>query len=476
MNKSNPRATVKPAWRLRPNERRSTLFLVDLLIAVLALLMGLYFWANWDEWYNFSFQFLQERVPIWFYFLPAIWLLLLIESYDPHSSTSRTQTLRDVSIAAGFSILLYLSFFFISEPNSLPRIGVAVFIVSVYLLTLLWRMTYIRLFTAPQFMRRVLIVGSGRSGIRLAEIISGIWPPPFHLVGLVDDDEEKIGNEYSGYRVIGKSSDLLRIAEEYQVSDLVFAITGEMNQLTFESLLAAEEQGIEITTMPIMYEELLGRVPIFLLKSDWLLRSFVDQAHAGGFYDLIKRLIDLTGGLVGTVIFIVTLPIFASLILISSGRPVFYAQDRVGKNGRLYRMIKYRTMIRDAEGNGIAVPAAENDVRATAIGRLLRKTHLDEIPQFLNVLKGEMSLVGPRAERPEIITQLQMDIPFYRARLFVKPGLTGWAQINYGYAAGSEMNSIKLEYDLYYIKHRNLLLDLMIIVRTIWTVVFLRGR
>ncbi len=438
--------------------------------------MGLYFWANWDEWYNFSFQFLQERVPTWFYFLPAIWLLLLIESYNPHSSTSRAQTLRDVSIAAGFSILLYLGFFFISEPNSLPRIGVAVFIVAVYLLTLLWRMTYIRLFTAPQLMRRVLVVGAGRSGLRLAEIISGIWPPPFHLVGLVDDDEAKIGNEYYGYRVIGRSSDLLKIAEEHQITDLVFAITGEMNQPTFDSLLAAEEQGIEITTMPSMYEELLGRVPIFLLKSDWLLRSFVDQAHTGGFYDLIKRLIDLVGGLIGTIIFIATLPIFATLILITSGRPVFYAQDRIGKNGRPYRMIKYRTMIREAEGDGIAVPAAENDVRATGIGRLLRKTHLDEIPQFLNVLKGEMSLVGPRAERPEIISQLQIDIPFYRARLFVKPGLTGWAQVNYGYAAGSEMNSIKLEYDLYYIKHRNLLLDLMIMVRTVWTVVFLRGR
>ena len=114
--------------------------------------------------------------------------------------------------------------------------------------------------------------------------------------------------------------------------------------------------------------------------------------------------------------------------------------------------------------------------RATGIGRLLRKTHLDEIPQFYNVLKGEMSMVGPRAERPEIIEQLQKDIPFYRARLFVKPGLTGWAQINYGYAAGSEMNSIKLEYDLYYIKHRNLILDFMIMIRTIGAIVFLRGR
>jgi exopolysaccharide biosynthesis polyprenyl glycosylphosphotransferase len=477
MTESNAKSTViKPSWRLRPNERRSTLILVDLLIAALALLIALYTWANWDDWLNFSMQFLQERVPTWFYVMPILWMILLVESYNPRAVTHRNQTIRDVSIAAGVLVVLYLVLFFISEPNSLPRRGVAVFIISVYVLTLIWRLTYIRLFTAPQFMRRVLIVGAGRAGIQLAEVIRGIWPPPFYLVGFVDDDPEKLGKEFSGYKVVGESSNLLEIAGEYQVTDLVFAISGPMNQKTFDSLMAAEELGIEITSMPAMYEELLQRVPIFLLQSDWLLRSFVDQAHAGGFYDLVKRLVDLLGGFIGTLAFAVTFPLLASLILLTSGRPIFYKQIRTGKNGRPYQMIKYRTMVRDAEGNGIAVPAAENDERTTAIGRVLRKMHLDEMPQFLNVLRSEMSLVGPRAERPEIIEQLQREIPFYRARLLVKPGLTGWAQINYGYAAGPEMNSIKLEYDLYYIKHRNLMLDLLIMVRTIWTVIFLRGR
>lgn len=477
MTKINAKTTViKPSWRLRPNERRTTLILVDLLVAVLALLIALYTWANWDDWLNFSMQFLQERVPAWFYAMPILWLLLLTESYNPRSVTHRNQTIRDITIAAGIMIVLYLGLFFISEPNSLPRRGVAVFIVAVYVLTLVWRLTYIRLFTAPQFMRRVLIVGAGRAGVHLAEIIRSIWPPPFYLVGFVDDDPEKTGKEFSGYKVIGESSNLLEIAGEYQVTDLVFAISGQMNQKTFDSLLAAEEMGIEITTMPAMYEELLQRVPINFLQSDWLLRSFVDQAHAGGFYDLVKRLFDLLGGFIGTILFVVTYPLIGALIWITSGRPIFYKQVRTGKSGRPYEMIKYRTMIREAEENGVAVPAAENDERTTGIGRLLRRMHLDEIPQFLNVLRSEMSLVGPRAERPEIIEELQQEIPFYRARLLVKPGLTGWAQINYGYAAGPEMNSIKLEYDLYYIKHRNLLLDLLIMVRTIWTVIFLRGR
>lgn len=475
MKDSAVKATVvKPAWRLRPNERRGTLFFGDLLVAILALFMALYFWSAGDEWLNFSWQFLQERVPVWFYFMPAFWLLMMTESYNPRRTSVRSQTVREVSIAAGVAIGIYLILFVIFK--NLPRLSVAVFIVSVYLLTLAWRFMYIRTFTAPLFMRRVLIVGAGRSGSQLAKVIRETWPPPFFVVGFVDDDPEKLGKDISGFTVIGESANLIGIACEHQVTDIVFAISGEMNPSTFQSLLDAEEQGIEITTMPVMYEELLGRVPIFLLQSDWLLRSFVDQAHIGGFYDLVKRLIDIVGGAVGVVFFAISFPLIAALIWFTSGRPVFYKQERLGKNGRPYIMIKYRTMIVNAEQNGVAVAASENDERATGIGRLLRKTHMDEMPQFINIIKGEMSLVGPRAERPELIEELQKSIPFYRARLFVKPGLTGWAQVNFGYAAGIEMNSIKLEYDLYYIKHRNLILDFMIMIRTVYTVIFLRGR
>lgn len=164
------------------------------------------------------------------------------------------------------------------------------------------------------------------------------------------------------------------------------------------------------------------------------------------------------------------------MILLDSGRPVLYLQERLGKNGRVYKIIKFRTMKLDAEKDGVARPATQNDQRATRFGRLLRRSHLDELPQIINILKGEMSWVGPRSERPEIIQNLEKEIPFYRARLFVKPGLTGWAQVNYGYAAGAEENSVKLEYDLYYIKHRNLGLDILILLRTVGNVLGLKGR
>jgi exopolysaccharide biosynthesis polyprenyl glycosylphosphotransferase len=409
--------------------------------------------------------------------MPLIWLLLLIESYDIRRSTARLESLKELSLAAGVSLVLYLIVFFIFSPEGveLPRRGVIGFIGSAFVLTMLWRLIFIGLFTAPPFRRRVLIVGAGKSGGQLAKIIKEIWPPPFYTIGLVDDDSEKQGTEIAGLKVIGTSANLFSLVREYQATDLIFSIMGDMDSAMFEKVLEAEENGIEVTTMPIVYEELLGRVPIFLLKSDWVLRSFVDQAHVGGFYELAKRLIDIIGGLVGCLILVISLPIIGTAILLESGAPVFYYQSRLGKNGRFYNMIKYRSMVQDAESDGIARPAAENDVRTTFIGKFLRKSHLDELPQFINILKGDMSLVGPRAERPELIALLQQHIPFYRARLFVKPGLSGWAQVNYGYANDYETNGVKLEYDLYYIKHRNLMLDFTIMIRTVGTVIGLRG-
>lgn len=466
----------RPTWRLRPTERRSTLFFGDLLVAILALLISLYLWSQGAEWYKFSWAFLQERVPLWFYLMPILWLLLLVESYNPRRSSMRVETLREITIAAGLSIAIYLVVFFLSDVNSLPRRGVAVFILAVYVLTLAWRFLHIKLFTAPLFLRRVLIVGAGRSGKELVRVIKETWPPPFYLVGLLDDDPDKVGSDLMGYPVLGSSESLFEIVREQQVTDLVFAITGEMNTSLFERLLEAEELGIEVTTMPAVYEEILGRIPIFMLQSDWLLRSFVDQIHAGGFYELGKRLIDIFGGLVGTIFLGILFPFIGLLTLIDSGSPIIYSQVRLGKNGRPYNILKFRTMFQDAESDGIARPAAKNDDRATRIGRILRKSHLDELPQFINVLRGDMSLVGPRSERPELVEELQTQIPFYRARLFVRPGLTGWAQVNYGYAYNAATNAIKLEYDLYYIKRRNLLLDFMIMIRTFGTVVGLRGR
>ena len=465
----------KPLWRITPRERRFILLLGDLIVIGLALAVALYFWAMGDLWLKFSWQFLKERPPDWYFLLPIIWLALLMELYDSRRASKRAETVRGIAAAAAISTILYLAIFFISEPKSLPRRGVAGFIGAVTVLNLLWRLLYIRVFNAPAFLRRVLVIGAGRAGTILTEIIQKIKPTPFTVVGFIDDDPKKQKTTINELPVLGSSKTLLEVIGKQSITDLIFAISGDMQDTLYSAILAAEEQGVEVTTMPVIYEELLGRIPISLLDDDWVLRSFVDRAHASGSYELLKRLMDFFGAIIGLIFLIPLIPIIALFIAIDDGFPIIFSQTRVGKSGKQFELYKFRSMRRDAEKDGIARFAVENDERATRIGKFLRKSHIDELPQLINVLRGDISLVGPRAERPELVQSLEKEVPFYRARLFVKPGVTGWAQINYRYASNVEETAVKLEHDLYYIMHRNIPLDFMILLRTIGAVIGFRG-
>lgn len=466
-------------WQLRVGERRIILLLGDLLAGLLSLGIALYIWGVSERFTGFSMEFIQKRVPWWFFFLPLIWLIFMIELYDVHRSSDWRQTIRGVLAAVGVGLILYLILFFyyVDPPKSLlPRRGVATFVVVVSLLTLFWRWLYIRIFTNSQFLRRVLLVGGGRSGELLLRAYNNLKVRPFILAGIIDDDHRKLGTSIEGCQVIGTGEQLLQLVEENNISDIIVAITGEMQGHLFQALLDAQEMGAEIVRMPTAYQELLGRVPILSLEANWILRSFVDEVRVSGFYLLGKRLLDIVGGLVGSLVMLLVLPFISIATLIDDGWPIFYAQTRLGRGGQCYRIIKFRTMRRDAEPDGRPRWASEDDERAFRVGRFLRKTHLDELPQFINVLRGEMSLVGPRSERPELVEYFQKHIPFYRARLLVKPGITGWAQVNYGYAATIEETIVKLEYDLYYIKRRSIFMDLVILLRTPATVLGLRGR
>lgn len=233
---------------------------------------------------------------------------------------------------------------------------------------------------------------------------------------------------------------------------------------------------MNMATMQDTYESLTNRVPIALLESDWIIRSFIDRKPTSGLYRLSKRIMDLFFSLIGMVALAVLSPILVLLIRLDSKGPIIFKQTRLGRGGNPYTIFKFRTMKDNQDMEREALVTSTNDPRVTRIGRYLRKTHLDELPQIWNVLRGEMSFVGPRSEREELVCIFQREVPFYRARMLVKPGITGWAQIHQNYAETVAETAIKLEYDLYYIENASILMDISILLRTVTSVLGFKGR
>jgi sugar transferase (PEP-CTERM system associated) len=274
--------------------------------------------------------------------------------------------------------------------------------------------------------------------------------------------------------VLGTCDQLKQIADEVGAHTAILAIPNNRSSRLIKNVLSARLKGVDIREMADVYEELTGRIPVDNIGDEWLL-------FAEGFYLIrkeymqkLKRLIDI---LAAASLLVMTAPILglaALLIRLESPGSIFYSQKRVGKGQSIFTIYKFRSMRQDAESNG-ARWAAERDPRITRVGRWLRMTHIDEIPQIWNLLKGDMSLVGPRPERPEFVEILDREIPYYSVRHSVKPGMTGWAQINYRYGASMDDTRNKLEYDLYYIKNMSLFLDLKILLRTVGVVILGEG-
>jgi lipopolysaccharide/colanic/teichoic acid biosynthesis glycosyltransferase len=419
-------------WRLVPSEQRFVLVLSDILAGVIALALALFVWSLIDPNSGFSIEFLRSRIPTWFYFMPLM-----------RKASNFKGVFRSVVLATVIAAVLYLIVYFTVTSTALPRLAVGLFVAFVAMFTLFGRAIYIRLFTMANNQRRVLIIGAGNAGSALANVVAELEPKPFNLLGFIDDDPSKLGKQ--------------------GITDLILAITNQMNHGMFQTILLAQEAGINLSTMSETYEELTNRVPISLLESDWVIRSFLDRPTATGFYRLFKRLVDIIGALVGIIALGLMFPFLALIIAIDS-------------RGNPYTIFKFRTMKNSADMEKEALVTSNNDQRVTRSGRFMRKTHLDELPQVVNVLRGEMSLVGPRSERSELVVVFQNIVPFYRARMLVKPGITGWAQIHQAYAETVEETAIKLEYDLYYIKHSNLGMDLLILLRTFGSVLGFKGR
>ncbi|MEX0299112.1 MAG: TIGR03013 family XrtA/PEP-CTERM system glycosyltransferase, partial [Kordiimonas sp.] len=261
-----------------------------------------------------------------------------------------------------------------------------------------------------------------------------------------------------------------KFAQDHE-AELVLIADGHKDSLPLEDLIACKLAGIEVKDRLSFYEQVRGYVDLTSVRAEWII--FSDGFKGGsGFERVAKRLSDIT---ISASVLLVALPVMVVaglLVSLTSRGPVFYRQERVGRNGISFNLLQFRSMKVDAEKEGKPEWARENDPRVTLIGAFLRRTRIDELPQVINVLRGDMSFVGPRPERPFFVRQLEKDIPFYRERHCLKPGITGWAQIQYPYGASIEDSKRKLEYDLYYIKNYSIFLDLLIVLQTVRVLIF----
>lgn len=463
-------------WVLDRGSRRLLLLAGDLpiLLAVLAgalRLGGLR--SGWD-WAERPFG--QELLR-WSLLLLPLWLALAWAGglYAWGRPSERRRLVFGPLLVGGQLLLLWALAYFIPPPWTLVRHVPVFFALGAALALPLWRLACRAFLEQGAFRARLIILGAGAAGRALQAAVRREAGPLYQVLGFIDDDPAKQGTQIDGSPVLGPRSALLPSVARLGATELVLAISEGLDADLFRTVLEAQEQGLVLTPMPLLYEQLTGRVPVEHIGEQWAVALPLSPPEASGLYRLGRRAVDLLAGAVGLLLLGLLLPLLAPLLLLDSPGPVFFRQVRLGRGGRPFLLYKLRSMQREAEDEGPRW-ATPDDPRVTRVGRLLRRSRLDELPQALNLLRGEMSLIGPRPERPEFVAQLAARIPYYRARHAVAPGLTGWAAIHQDYAASAEDALLKLQYDLYYIKHRSLGLDGWILLRTAARILRLAGR
>lgn len=471
-----PRALQMPI-----SERRLLLMAGDVVASEISVFVALALWAQHAQAIHlhvkFNADFLGQQIH-WFFILPALWLLIATSNdyYNLRIAARVGASLRRLSLIVAEVLVVYLATFFFSVPGSLPRRFIVYYAALSLVLVGLWRAARIFLIGWTGFRRRALVVGAGHEADLIWQTLKDEAAGDYELLGLVASADE-LATVVGPQRYLGVGGDLRRLVEEYGVTELVMAYTNDVPADVFEGLLACYESGVQVTPMTRLYEQITGRLPIeHMTERLWSL-VLPDEAHSlrANLYALWKRVMDIILALIGLTIFAIVSPLLALMIKADSRGPMFYTQTRLGLGGKPFRIVKLRSMVVNAEHGVGPQWAQENDVRITRVGKFLRRSRIDEVPQLINVLRGEMSIIGPRPERPEFVETLAREIPYYRARLAVKPGLTGWAQVRYRYGNTQEDALRKLQYDLYYIRHQSPLLDLLITMKTISTMVTFAG-
>lgn len=453
------------------SERKVLLRVFD-IISVLAVLYLLS--------HSFDFDYFTITTENWSWVLVLILYLFvfgaIFELYDLQKSSKVEKTATSIVFTASTTVLFYLLTPFFTPVLPSNRLQILFFYLAILVALFLWRLVYINFVVSPRFYKKVLIIGETSNIQTVVETLRGS-DPNYKIVGFINCEVNKFESiKFKGIPEYAPK-EIDKVIKKENVSEIVVAsysadlITSEI----YYKLLRLLEKGFPINEYTQVYEDMTHSVPVKFVGKDFYRYFPFSRNNQNKLYIFFHRLFDIIISVVGISMGLFLLPLILLGNAIGNRGTLFYTQMRVGKNGNTFEILKYRTMIANAEELG-AIWAKKGDSRITSFGRFLRTTRLDEIPQFVNILKGEMSLIGPRPERPHFVKELSQMLPFYETRHMVKPGLTGWAQVKTKYASSIDDSLTKLQYDLYYIKHRGFLLDLNIFIKTLSTVIFFRGQ
>jgi exopolysaccharide biosynthesis polyprenyl glycosylphosphotransferase len=454
---------------------RKQLLLValDAFCAALAVVLAVCLRLGLEEGYRYL-QLHWSTVTIsWAMYCISFYICGLYEAASlQRMGRMLAASLLAVTLASVLTIAIFYATFSLEMGRGIFS-GFAIFVLTILVTN---RLIYIAANRRGFLAQRCLVIGTNGEARKTIDLIRRYPHHGVRILGLIHcgANREKIGQFIDDFPILGTLDSLEKFVELYDIERLILAAASEEEPVLLKRLRAFRYRGLGIVDFVTLYEDLAQEIPLDHINDEWLFLASLNNSRI--HIRRLKRLTDILVAFIGLVLTIPVVALAALLIKLTSRGPIFYRQERLGRDSAPFMLLKFRTMIADAESQTGPVWAAENDPRITTIGKILRKCRIDEIPQLINVLRGEMSLVGPRPERAIFIQKLSEKIPFYSERLLVPPGITGWAQVMAPYAASIEDTRRKLQYDLYYIKHMSFFLDIFIFIRTIKTMLFGRER
>ncbi len=453
------------------SERKILLRLFDVIFVLGALyLVGIVFQFNY---FNISATNFYWTIVLGIYlnFIGSVF-----EMYNLQIASNQFQVIKSIILTSSTTVLMYLLTPFYTPVLPSNRIQIFFFFIAIFMALFTWRMIYVRFFASNRFQKKVILICDKE---QVKELVDGLESadPHYRVMGFVNSDSANLKGELlTGFANID-IDDLEVFVKQNSISEIVIASqkTDGITVSLYNQLIHLLENGYIIREYTQVYEAITQRIPVQYVSRDFYRYFPFSRSNQNHLYLIIVRFLEIITSIIGLAIGAVLIPLVFIGNLFGNKGPLFYTQERVGKNGKIFSIVKFRTMIKNAESAG-AVFATTNDSRVTPLGKILRKSRIDEFPQFLNILKGDMAVIGPRPERPIFVSEIAEVMPFYETRHVIKPGLTGWAQVNYSYGETIEDSLMKLQYDLYYIKHRSLFLDFNIMFKTLSTVLFYRGQ